>query len=235
MALRSRFGEAAPRSFAAASVGRTGFAMSDAELVERIRRSPQWQRAAAWGEPRPGHPEGTVGRHVAEQVLPFIERHYRDLPDYWSLVAIAYLHDIGKPAVDFRDGRLHGESHSVLSARIAAELGVPDRIVRVIERNDRSYSHWRKLLDKDGHWNAARWTADRRASFVREFHPDAVDLELLVRFHRADNGYRRAAVREEAEDPVLWFEQRLVAEGLLAQLPPEGKDQGLDWQRAGDP
>jgi hypothetical protein len=207
--------------------------MSDAETVDRIRRSQQWLRAAAWGEPRAGHPEGTVGRHVEEQVLPFIERHYRDLPDYWSLVALAYLHDIGKPAVDFRDGRVHGDSHSVLSARIAEELAMPDRIVRVILKNDRAYSHWRKLLDK-GRWTAARWTADRRAAFVAEFSPDAVDLVLLVRFHRADNGYRRSAVREESVDPVFWFENRLVGEGLLAQLPPEGKDEGLHWQPAGE-
>jgi putative nucleotidyltransferase with HDIG domain len=206
--------------------------MSDAGTVDRIKGSQQWLRAAAWGEPRPGHPEGTVGRHVEEQVLPFIERHYRDLTDYWSLVALAYLHDIGKPAVDFRDGRVHGDSHSVLSARIAEELGVPDRLVRVILKNDRAYSYWRKLLDKDGRWTAARWTAERRATFVREFSPDSLDLGLLVRFHRADNGYRRSSVREESVDPVLWFENRLVSESLLAHLPPEGKDQRLDWQPA---
>lgn len=55
--------------------------MSDRAFVDRIRSSPQWQRAAGWGVPRPGHPEGTVGRHVEEQVVPFIELHFRDLPD----------------------------------------------------------------------------------------------------------------------------------------------------------
>lgn len=206
--------------------------MSDAGIVDLIKRSPQWLRAEVWGEPRPGHPEGSVGRHVTEQVLPFIERHYCGLPDYWSLVALAYLHDIGKPEVDFRDGRLHGDSHSILSARIAQALGVPDRLVRVIVLNDRAYSHWRKLLDKEGRWTAARWTAERRAKFVLEFDPSSVDLELLVRFHRADNAYRRSAVREESVDPVLWFESRLLGEGLLARLPSERRDQGLDWQPA---
>ncbi|HEX6813350.1 MAG TPA: hypothetical protein VF384_17145 [Planctomycetota bacterium] len=40
-------------------------------------------------------------------------------------------------------------------------------------------------------------------------------------------------MREESVDPVFWFEERLVGEGLLAQLPPEGKDQRLEW-RPGD-
>lgn len=34
------------------------------EFMNRIRDSTQWQRAAPWGEPRPGHPEGSIGRHV---------------------------------------------------------------------------------------------------------------------------------------------------------------------------
>lgn len=207
--------------------------VSDETLVDAIKASPQWQQAASWGQPRPGHPEGTVGRHVEEQVLPFIDRHYRDLPDYWSLVALAYLHDIGKPAVDFREGRVHGDSHSVISARVAEELGAPDRLVRVVLLNDRAYSYWRKLLDNKGRWTAARWTAERREAFSREFSPSSVDLRLLVLFHRADNGYRRAATLDESVDPVFWFENRLVAEALLDELPREGKDQRLDWTGAG--
>lgn len=41
-------------------------------------------------------------------------------------------------------------------------------------------------------------------------------------------------MREESVDPVLWFESRLLSEGLLARLLPEGKDQGLDWQPANE-
>lgn len=204
-------------------------AMEYRTLVDTIKASPQWRNAADWGQARPGHPEGTVGRHVEEQVLPFVERHYRDHLDYWALVALAYLHDIGKPMVDFRDGRVHGDNHSTLSLRIAQELGAPPRLVEVIRLNDRAYSHWRKLLDKKGEWTASRWTPERREAFVREFGADGVDLELLVRFHRADNGYRRAASLDEAVDAVFWFENRLLETGLLQRLPPEGKDQRLDW------
>lgn len=203
---------------------------NDRYFVDRIRSSPQWRRAAEWGEPRPSHPEGTVGRHVDEQVVPFIDLYYRNLPDYWNLVALAYLHDIGKPLVDFRDGRIHGEAHSIHSTRIAEELGAPARLVRVILLNDRTFSYWRKLQDRRGRWMSARWTAERRAAFADEFSPASVDLDLLVRFHRADNGYRRAPVLDDSVDPVFWFENRLVEEGLLQELPSEGKDKGYDWR-----
>jgi hypothetical protein len=198
-------------------------------LVDVILASPAWAAARDWGEPRPGHPEGTVGRHVTEQVLPFIEAHYRGLDDHWALVALAYLHDIGKPATVYRDGHLAGEPHSVLSARIAAELGAPDRLVQVILSNDRAYSHWRKLEHGRRGFDPARWTEARRSAFRGEFGRPGLDLPLLVRFHRADNGYRRADRLDEAVDPVFWFENRLVDQGLLAELPPEGRDARLDW------
>jgi hypothetical protein len=199
-------------------------------FVGRIRASYQWQRACVWGRPRPGHPEGSVGRHVEEQLLPFIDLHYRKLPDYWALVALAYLHDIGKPLVDFKEGTVHGENHGTLSARIAGELGASDRLVRVILRNDRTFKYWRTRPDSMGRWTRAPWTPGLRAAFVAEFSPDQVDLELLVRFHRADNGYRRAPVLDESVDPVFWFENRLVDEGLLKVLPPEGQDKRFEWR-----
>ena len=204
--------------------------MNGRQLVDKIVGSADWALAKDWGEPRPGHPEGTIGRHVLEQVIPFIDQWYSALPEYWDLVALAYLHDIGKPITRRKNGRLVGDSHSVISAKIAAELGAPDRLVQVIYSNDRAYSYWRKLQDKKGRWTADPWTEDRRQKFVTEFGRKGLDLRLLVLFHRADNGYRRPGTLDETIDPVVWFERRLVAEGLLNELPAEGKDQRLQWR-----
>ena len=56
---------------------------------------------------------------------------------------------------------------------------------------------------------------------------------MLVRFHRADNGYRRAPTLDESVDPVFWFENRLLEERLLDVLPQEGKDRRFEWNEAG--
>jgi hypothetical protein len=197
------------------------------ELVDRIRVSADWSCASSWGEPRPGHPEGTVGAHVNTQVLPFIQRWYAELPDYWDLVALAYLHDIGKPETKYKNGRLLGESHSVISARIAGELGAGDRLVQVILSNDRAHSHWRKMQDACGVWQPGRWTEERSGKFVEEFCRPNLDLALLVLFHRADNAYRRPPVLAENIDPVTWFETQLLEQGLLRELPSPGKNQRL--------
>jgi hypothetical protein len=209
--------------------------MDPRQLVDHILASPEWARADAWGDARPGHPEGSVGRHVREQVLPFIDQWYRDLPDYWSLVALAYLHDIGKPDVVFEDGHVRGEPHSILSQRIAGRLGAPERLQHIIRVNDRAYSHWRRLQDKRGQGTAERWTPDRRKQFVDEFGDASVDLPLCVLFHRADNGYRRAPERRHDVDAVAWFEDTLVAEGLMSHPPPQGRDQRLTWSPRSPP
>ena len=204
--------------------------MEGRQLVDKIVGSADWALAQDWGEPRPGHPEGTIGRHVLEQVIPFIDRWYSALPEYWDLVALAYLHDIGKPITRHENGRLVGDPHSVISAQIAQKLGAPDRLVQVIYSNDRAHSHWRKLQDKKGIWTADRWSEDRRQKFVTEFGRKGLELRLLVLFHRADNGYRRPEILDETVDSVVWFERLLVAEGLLNELPIEGKDQKLEWR-----
>ncbi len=206
--------------------------MNGKELVTNVLNSSAWRLARDWGQPRPGHPEGTVGRHVTEQLLPFINRWYSELPYYLDLVALAYLHDIGKPITQYVDGRLVSDSHSVLSARIAVDLDADDRLVQVILSNDRAYSHWRKLLDRDGVWQSVRWTESRRQSFVDEFGRDNLDLNLLVLFHRADNAYRRPERLDESMDSVVWFENRLIELNLVDELPTEGKDCRLAWSRA---
>jgi hypothetical protein len=199
------------------------------EFINLITSSPAWLKANDWGQVRPGHPEGSVGCHVTEQLLPFVNAWYINDEDYWDIVALCYLHDIGKPATTYVDGRLCGEPHSVVSANIAASLGTPDRLIQVILANDRAYSHWRKLIDKHGVWSAARWTAERRQKFREEFGRENLDLRLLVLFHRADNAYRRPVDPDEAIDYARWFENRLIEEKLIATLPEAGRDQRWAW------
>ena len=43
------------------------------EVERKILSEPRWQAGTRWGEPRPGHPEGTVGVHVVE-VLENLDR-----------------------------------------------------------------------------------------------------------------------------------------------------------------
>lgn len=202
------------------------------QLIQRVMQSPQWLKAREWGEPRPGHPEGKIDRHVHEQILPFIDRFYFEHPDYLDLVVLTYLHDIGKPDTRYENGNLVGDSHSLISARIAASLGAPDRLVQVIVSNDRPYTYWRKMLDKSGRWSKERWNEERRKQFREEFGRKELDLALLILFHRADNAYRSSDLQTVEGDPVLWFENALLEEGLSRKLPEPGKNERIRWKDA---
>lgn len=202
------------------------------QLIKRVVHSPQWLKARDWGEPRPGHPEGKIDRHVHEQILPFIDRFYFDHPDYLDLVALTYLHDIGKPDTCYDHGNIVGDPHSLISARTAKDLGVPDRLVQVIVSNDRPYAYWRKMLDKSGNWSKERWNEERRKQFREEFGRKELDLSLLILFHRADNAYRRSDLHTVEGDPVSWFENALLEEDLIRRLPQEGRDEPIRWKDA---
>src|SRR6185312_3403987 len=66
-------------------------------IFERITSDPRYQRNLDWGEPRPGHPEGTVRAHIAE-----LEGNLENLrpklsdDDYWKLRLLIHTHDTFK-------------------------------------------------------------------------------------------------------------------------------------------
>ena len=57
-----------------------GFLKPESELEARIVSDPEWVEGASWGEPRSGHPEGSVAAHVAE-VLANVEEVALDSTD----------------------------------------------------------------------------------------------------------------------------------------------------------
>jgi len=198
-------------------------------LVERILASAEWRRGSPWRSMRQGLAHRSLHVHVEKQVIPFIDHWYRPLADYWNLVALAYLHDIGQPLVRSPEGRRQGDLHSLVSARVAVSLGAPSRLVSVILRHNRCFAYWRRLFAGDGQWHGDRWSSALQARFLRHFGFGAVDLTLLGLFQRATNAYSRPPVSRESTDAVYWFERRLLVEGLLSELPVAAQDARSPW------
>src|SRR4029077_12560255 len=67
------------------------------QTFNAITRDPRYQRNLDWGEPRPGHPEGTIRAHIEE-----LERNLEALrprlseADYGKLKLLIYVHDTFK-------------------------------------------------------------------------------------------------------------------------------------------
>lgn len=166
----------------------------ESDLETRITDDPAWAEGAAWGTPRPGHPEGTVRAHIVE-VLANVDDVALDPLDRQRLRLITLLHDTFKYRVDRTRPRA-GENHHAMLARRFAERYVEDEeILEVIELHDEAYNAWARG-HRHGRWDAAEARARR---LVDRLGPS---LGLYARFYRADN---RTGSKDQA--PLRWFEQ----------------------------
>jgi hypothetical protein len=112
-----------------------------------------------WGEARSGHPEGTVGAHIAEIELN-LERLRPRLADsdYWKLRLLIHTHDSFKadsqPGVAITDPN----SHASLARAFLAEFCADADLLAMVQFHDEPFALWRQAESK-GQCNPARFAA----------------------------------------------------------------------------
>jgi hypothetical protein len=169
-----------------------GFA-PESELERRLIADPELREGLAWGEPRSGHPEGSVGAHVAD-LLATIDRWGETERRRAELRFLALVHDAMKFRV--RDWLPKvGENHHAMRARRFAERYTTDeRLLATIEQHDRPYSLWRKRRRKG-------WTDEKGFERMLERIPDR---DLFMRFVELDG-----STEGKRPEPVEWLRQEL--------------------------
>jgi hypothetical protein len=171
----------------------------ETDLEGRILSDPEWQEGAAWGDPRPGHPEGAVSAHI-EEVLRNVDSEALDATDRERLRLVALIHDTFKHRVNHAQP-VTGENHHAMIARRFAERYIDDpKLLDVIELHDEAFNSWVKG-ERGGKWDAA----EARARRLLDRLDDSRDFYL--RFYRADN---RTGAKDQA--PLDWFER--LASGI---------------------
>jgi hypothetical protein len=164
------------------------------DLEARIIADPAWQEGARWGEPRPGHLEGSVASHIAE-VLSNVDRYALDQHDRARLRLVALVHDTFKYKVD-QSRPKSGDNHHAMLARRFAEGYVEDpEVLDVIELHDEAYNSWAKGL-RSGDWG----TGEARARDLMRRLGNT--LPFYLRFYRADN-----ETDGKSQEPLEWFER----------------------------
>jgi len=153
------------------------------EIERRIINSEEFNRAKTYGKVRSGHPEGSVGKHI-QQMLEYIEEHYKDDIDYEKLRLLTLLHDIGKSEI--RD-----KPHSESSAEIAKKFIDDKELIEIIRIHDQPYHFWRKTVKKKKPFD--------EIGFKKMFK--WINWGLLVKFRYCDNCSR-------SQNPSIWFEEK---------------------------
>jgi len=165
----------------------------ESELERRIVADPRWQEGAAWGTPRPGHPEGSVAGHI-EEVLSNVDDEASDAVDRERLRFVALIHDTFKHRVQRARPRTGDNHHAVVARQFAEHYTNDVELLELIELHDESYNAWLKGR-RSGDWPAAEARARRLLDRLGRSAP------LYLRFYRAD-----ARTGDKSREPLVWFE-----------------------------
>ncbi len=170
--------------------------VAESDLERRVLADPEVQAGLAWGTPRPGHPEGTVGRHVAAMLRLVAD----DDPLRADLRFMALVHDTFKRRVDHSRPWSPDNDHAVLARRFAERLTDDERILRALELHDEPYWQW--------HHERAPDTA------LAPVLARIPDVELFARFVELD-----ASTEGKDLTFLWWFRRGLVRAGLMPHNP----------------
>ncbi len=173
-----------------------GTITAETELERRLLADPVVQAGLAWGAPRPGHPEGSVRRHVGAM----LDLIAPDDPLGADLRLLAILHDTFKAQVRHDRPWSPDNDHAVLARRFAERLTDDERILRALELHDEPYWQW--------HHERAPDTA------LAPVLARIPDVELFARFVELD-----ASTEGKDLTFLWWFRRGLVRAGLCRTTP----------------
>lgn len=175
-----------------------GFAAEN-DLERGVTQDPELLAGLAWGEPREGHPEGSVGSHVGD-LLEAIEKEDVS-PETRSLLRfVALLHDAFKYRVRARLPKAGVNHHAARARRFAERYTDDARLLGTIEQHDRPYALWRDMR--------SRGRLDERG-FERMIR-QVPDPDLFLRFIELDGG-----TEGKKPEPIRWFREELRRRGLV--------------------
>jgi hypothetical protein len=163
-------------------------------LERRLAADAVLARGLAWGDPRTGHPEGSVATHVAD-LLRNIDSRDEAEPRRSELRFLAIVHDALKYRVR---GWLPkaGENHHATRARRLAERYTSDeRLLATIELHDRPYAVWRRT----------RRGSAREERAIDELVRRVPDLSLFLSFVELDG-----STEGKKPEPIEWLREELA-------------------------
>lgn len=173
----------------------------ETELERAMTEDPELLEGLAWGKPRPGHPEGSVGAHVGD-LLRRIEVNDETGERRRLLRLLAIVHDAFKARVNYRLPRM-GENHHAMRARRFAERYTDDeRLLSVVQLHDRPYGLWRR-------W---RRTGQLDEEAFEAMMDGVADRELLLAFVELDG-----STEGKHAEPIAWFRDQLERGGYLVR------------------
>jgi hypothetical protein len=179
---------------------------AETELERTVSADPILQEGLGWGRPRRGHPEGSVGAHVAD-LLETIDRWGETGTRREELRFLALVHDALKYKVQTWRPRTGENHHAVRARRFAERYTGDERLLATIEQHDRPYNLWRRAR--------RRGQVDERA--FTEMIDRIPDLDLFLRFVELDG-----STEGKTGEPIEWLRAELSRRRLVGAGERQG-------------
>jgi hypothetical protein len=164
-----------------------------------VAEDPELLAGLAWGKPRTGHPEGTVGAHVAD-LLTAIDRGDHRAEIRAELRFLALVHDAFKYRVNEWLPKTGDNHHATRARHFAEDFTDDERLLATIQYHDAPYAIWRKMKRR------GKLDEDRFSSMLER----VPDLELFLLFIDLDG-----STEGKNPEPIRWFRDELHRRGLL--------------------
>lgn len=144
-------------------------------ILEKIQADPKYQENIEFGQPRAGHPEGSIKRHILD-----LENNLNKLRgagkvsgdvEYWKLMFLIHVHDLFKAEAVRHTLPTHPKNHGFLARQYASRFIEDEDLLNMLQFHDENFDLW-KEFSKDGHYDQERFK--RLLSTIKDW-----DLFLL--------------------------------------------------------
>jgi hypothetical protein len=163
------------------------------ELERAVSGDPVLLEGLRWGEPRSGHPEGSVGAHVRD-LLATIDDWREPEPRRPELRFLALVHDSLKYQVKDWLPRTGPNHHAARARRFAERYTDDERLLATIELHDRPYAIWKGM----------RRTGRRQDEALDRMLERVPDPALFLRFVELDG-----STEGKNREPIEWLRDEL--------------------------
>jgi hypothetical protein len=162
-------------------------------ICDAVMADPRYQANLDWGEPRAGHPEGTVRAHIAE-IEPNLEALKSKLSqeDYWKLKVLLHAHDSFKRESKKGVPISHPRSHASLARAFLAEFCDDADLLAMVQYHDEPFALWRGVEAKGS------YKQERMAALLGAIQ----DWNLFLAFNIIDG-----CTAGKSREPLIWFFQ----------------------------
>lgn len=174
-------------------------------LIFLILSQPEIQEGFEYGVPRPGHPEGKVGNHIAE-IINRINNLNDPVDVIFKLYLLAIVHDSLKYQVNRKKPKTGENNHGMRARRFLERFISDENLLNILELHDAYYYQWKKFNDT-GFFSEGEFKkmADRLNG----------GMELFMKFAFIDGTTGNKSI-----EPRIWLYNRLVEFGYLPKGRP---------------